>query len=35
MDTLPATWDEGPLREAGITPRPATEYIRQASASLG
>jgi NADH dehydrogenase len=29
-DTHPATWDDAPLRDVGIVPRPATEYIRTA-----
>jgi uncharacterized protein YbjT (DUF2867 family) len=29
-DTHPATWDDSPLRDVGIVPRPATEYIRTA-----
>ena len=29
-DTHPATWDDAPLRDVGIAPRPATEYIRTA-----
>lgn len=29
-DTHPATWDDAPLRAAGITPRPAGEFIRTA-----
>ena len=32
-DTHPATWDDAPLRDAGITPRPASEFIE--SAALG
>ena len=32
-DTHPATWDDAPLRDAGITPRPASEFIK--SAALG
>lgn len=31
-DTHAATWDDRPLREAGIKPRPATEYIAQLAA---
>jgi NADH dehydrogenase len=30
-DTHPATWDDTPLREAGIDPRPATHFIREAA----
>lgn len=33
-DTHAATWDDKPLREAGIDPRPATAFIEQAAASL-
>jgi uncharacterized protein YbjT (DUF2867 family) len=29
-DTHPATWDDAPLRDVGIAPRPATEFIRTA-----
>jgi NADH dehydrogenase len=32
-DTHPATWDDAPLRDAGITPRSASEFIE--SAALG
>lgn len=31
-DTHAATWDDRPLREAGIEPRPATAYIAQIAA---
>ncbi len=34
-DTHPATWDDAPLREAGITPRPASEFIRSAAPATG
>lgn len=34
-DTHAATWDDRPLREAGIEPRPTTAFIEQAAASLG
>ena len=27
FDTHPATWDDKPLRDAGIEPRPASEFI--------
>lgn len=29
-DTHPATWDDAPLRDVGIAPRPASEFIRTA-----
>ena len=29
MDRTEVTWDDAPLRERGITPRPATEWITQ------
>jgi NADH dehydrogenase len=29
FDTHPGTWDDTPLRQAGIDPRPATEYIQK------
>lgn len=32
-DTHPSAWDDGPLREAGIEPRPATAYIRETAAA--
>ncbi len=34
-DTHPATWDDAPLREAGITPRPASEFITSAARAAG
>jgi uncharacterized protein YbjT (DUF2867 family) len=34
-DTHPATWDDAPLREAGITPRPASEFITGAASAVG
>jgi uncharacterized protein YbjT (DUF2867 family) len=34
-DTHPATWDDAPLREAGITPRPASEFITNAVLATG
>ncbi len=34
FDTHPGTWDDTPLREAGIDPRPATAFIKEAAASL-
>ena len=33
-DTRPGASDDTPLREAGITPRPATEFIKDAAAAL-
>lgn len=30
FDTHPGTWDDSPLREAGIEPRPASEFIARA-----
>lgn len=33
FDTHPGTWDDTPLRQAGIDPRPATEYIQRAAGS--
>lgn len=33
-DTHPSTWDDGPLREVGITPRPATAFIQEEAAAL-
>jgi NADH dehydrogenase len=32
-DTHPGTWDDRPLREAGIEPRPATAFIRSATSA--
>ncbi|HYN57367.1 MAG TPA: NAD(P)H-binding protein [Motilibacterales bacterium] len=34
-DTHPATWDDAPLRAAGIAPRPASEFIDAAARALG
>lgn len=34
-DTHPATWDDAPLREAGIAPRPASEFITGAARAVG
>jgi NADH dehydrogenase len=34
-DTHPAAWDDAPLRDAGITPRPATEFIQGAARAGG
>ena len=33
FDTHPGTWDDKPLREAGIEPRPATAYIGASTAA--
>jgi uncharacterized protein YbjT (DUF2867 family) len=30
LDTLPASWNDAPLRTLGIEPRPASEYVREA-----
>jgi NADH dehydrogenase len=35
FDTHPGGWDDKPLREAGINPRPATAFIEQMAASVG
>jgi uncharacterized protein YbjT (DUF2867 family) len=34
QDTVAATWDERPLRERGITPRPASDFIREQARDL-
>jgi uncharacterized protein (DUF2267 family) len=34
QDTVRATWDDGPLRERGITPRSASDFLRQQAAEL-
>lgn len=34
-DTHPRAWDEEPLREAGVDPRPATAYITESVATPG
>jgi len=34
FDTHPGEWDDTPLREAGIDPRPATAFIEQTAASM-
>ena len=33
MDRFDITWDDAPLRERGITPRSATEWINQQAAT--
>ncbi len=35
FDTHPGTWDDGPLREAGIEPRPASAFIKAATLGTG
>ena len=34
QDTVEATWDDAPLRERGITPRSASEFIREQAHEL-
>lgn len=34
QDTVEATWDDAPLRERGITPRPASEFLRQQASQI-
>jgi uncharacterized protein YbjT (DUF2867 family) len=34
QDTVEATWDDAPLRERGITPRPASDFIREQARDL-
>jgi uncharacterized protein YbjT (DUF2867 family) len=34
QDLVPARWDDGPLRERGIVPRSATDFLRAQAASL-
>ena len=34
FDTHPGTWDDQPLRQIGITPRPATAFIQEETAAL-
>ena len=34
QDIVAATWDDGPLRERGITPRPASEFLREQARRL-
>jgi uncharacterized protein YbjT (DUF2867 family) len=34
QDTVEATWDDAPLRERGITPRPASDFLRQQAQEL-
>jgi uncharacterized protein YbjT (DUF2867 family) len=35
LDGYPSRWDDGPLRERGIDPRPATEFIRAQAGESG
>lgn len=35
QDTVEATWDDSPLRERGISPRPPSEFIRQQARIVG
>jgi uncharacterized protein YbjT (DUF2867 family) len=34
QDTVEATWDDAPLRERGITPRSASDFLREQAANL-
>ena len=34
QDTVEATWDDGPLRERGITPRSASDFLREQARAL-
>ena len=34
QDTVEATWDDAPLRERGITPRSAGEFLREQARDL-
>ena len=34
QDTVEATWDDALLRERGITPRPASAFIREQARDL-
>jgi hypothetical protein len=34
QDLLEGTWDDAPLRERGITPRPAGEWIREQASGV-
>jgi hypothetical protein len=34
FDTHPGTWDDAPLRDIGLTPRPATAFIRDEATAL-
>ena len=31
FDDHPSTWDDGPLLDSGLTPRPASEVIKDAA----
>ncbi|MEN3121833.1 hypothetical protein [Janibacter sp. LM] len=35
QDLRPVTWDDGPLRERGITPRSASDWIREQARTAG
>ena len=35
QDLLHVTWDDGPLRERGITPRAASDWIREQARAAG
>ena len=35
QDLLEVTWDDAPLRDRGITPRPASDWIRDQAARPG
>ncbi|MBC9820435.1 SDR family oxidoreductase [Terrabacter sp. MAHUQ-38] len=35
QDVVEATWDDAPLRERGITPRSASDFLRQQARELG
>jgi uncharacterized protein YbjT (DUF2867 family) len=35
QDTVAATWDDAPLRERGITPRSASDFLREQARELG
>jgi uncharacterized protein YbjT (DUF2867 family) len=35
QDTVEATWDDTPLRERGVTPRSASDFIREQARGLG
>jgi uncharacterized protein YbjT (DUF2867 family) len=35
QDLVEANWDDAPLRQRGITPKPASEFIREQARSIG
>ena len=35
QDLHEATWDDKPLRDRGITPKPATDFLREQAEQLG